>query len=93
MYPSANLCREQETIQRDRAASTSLENVRIVAERAANAWGAEALAAEKREARHERTREVALNLASMTNDGGELPSENPDREFADAGPLTQEGAR
>jgi hypothetical protein len=59
MYPSASLCREQESLQRDRAASASLQNVRIVAERAASAWCIEAVAAEKREARHERTRLIA----------------------------------
>lgn len=85
MYPSANLCRQQETVQRDRAASASLENVRIVAERAASAWGVEALAAEKREARHERTREAALHLTSHEREeDGEDPSENPDRDRADA---------
>ncbi|MET1085457.1 MAG: hypothetical protein ABWY12_20840 [Burkholderiales bacterium] len=62
MYPSASLCREQESLQRDRAASASLQNVRIVAERAASAWCIEAVAAEKREARHERTR---LNAAQQ----------------------------
>lgn len=62
MYPSASLCREQESLQRDRAANASLENVRVVAQRAASAWGTEAAAAEKREARHERTRDVAAAL-------------------------------
>jgi hypothetical protein len=68
MYPSASLCREQESLQRDRAANASLDNVRIVAERAASAWCIEAVAAEKREARHERTREVAAQQAGKPAD-------------------------
>ena len=49
MYPEASLCREQEALQRARAISTPLPNVRAVAERAAAAWGIEAVSAEKRE--------------------------------------------
>lgn len=54
MFPSASLCREQEAIQRQRAATAPLENVRLVAERAAAAWSLEAKAADDREARHKR---------------------------------------
>lgn len=83
MFPSALLCREQEAVQRHRAATSLLNNVRLVAERAAAAWCVEAVAAEKREARHERT------LALRTTNAGQKPlppeqsddwlSENPDR--------------
>ena len=88
MYPSSSLCREQENAQRHRAATTPLENVRVVAERAAIAWGNEAVAAEKREARQQRTRAIAAMIAvqkqmSCEQDGGSL-SENPDRGFADS---------
>jgi hypothetical protein len=53
--PSSILCRAQEAHHRDRAAGTQLANVRMVAERAASAWGVEALIAEKRERRHIQT--------------------------------------
>lgn len=59
MYPSSSLCRAQEAYQRRRAAGTPLENVRVIANKAAAAWREEALGAERREARHERTRAVA----------------------------------
>jgi hypothetical protein len=72
MYPSASLCREQEAIQRDRAAKTSLENVRVVAERAALAWGQEAAAAEKREARHLRTSEMRAALKTDKQAGEDV---------------------
>lgn len=58
MHPSSALCRSQEALQRELANSSALANVRAVAARAAVAWGHEADAAEKREARHERTRAV-----------------------------------
>ena len=59
MYPSSTLCRTQEEFHRARAASTPLDNVRAIAEGAAAAWGHEAAAAEKREARGLRTRAIA----------------------------------
>ena len=59
MYPSATLCRAQEAFHRDRAAGTPLENVRAIASAAALAWGQEAVAAERREARGVRTRAIA----------------------------------
>jgi hypothetical protein len=45
MYPSATLCRAQEMYQRDRAAKAELPHARIIAARAATAWGKEALVA------------------------------------------------
>lgn len=62
MYPSATLCRSQEAYHRDRAETSPLANIRTVAQKAATAWGAEAEAAEDREARRERTRLIADTL-------------------------------
>lgn len=87
MEPSSILCRAQEAYQQDRAASAVLENVRAVAGKAAKAWGLEALAAERREARRERTRiiadMVALQKSRLSQDEDRLFSENPDRGFGD----------
>lgn len=87
MQPTSALCREQESVQRARAADAVLDNVRVIAERAANAWGAEAVAAERREAR---AANVALVAArARAEPAPESPadhrqlSENPDRGFAD----------
>jgi hypothetical protein len=73
MNPSASLCRSQEAFHRDRAAAAQLENVRVVATRAATAWGREALAAERREARHRRTKVIAAILALGKREARELP--------------------
>lgn len=85
MELSSTFCRMQEAVQRDRAANAILENIRAVAEKAAKAWGAVALAAEQREARRERTRIIAdmAGLQSEPAPGEEdrLLSENPDRGF------------
>ncbi|OJY68599.1 MAG: hypothetical protein BGP16_04960 [Sphingobium sp. 66-54] len=83
MELSSTFCRMQETVQRDRAANAILENIRVVAGRAANAWGIEALFAERREARRERTRVIA-DMAALQNEQApseddKLLSENPDR--------------
>jgi hypothetical protein len=86
MQLTSSHCRAQEIIQRDRAKSALLGNVRIVAERAAVAWGREALIAEQREARHLRTRAIG-ELIALRNQGSEgfedrAFSENPDRGIA-----------
>lgn len=88
MYPSSTLCRTQEAFHRDRAAETTLDNVRNIATAAAHAWGQEAAAAEKREARGLRTRAIAelvavqkLEAAAEAERGF---SENPDRGFETA---------
>ena len=85
MELSSTFCRVQETVQRDRAANAILENIRVIAARAANAWGIEALSAERREAQRERTRRIAematLQDMSMLSDEDMLLSENPDRGF------------
>jgi hypothetical protein len=51
MQPTAKFCRTQEAQQRSRAAEAHLDNVRSIATGAANAWGKEAVLAERREAR------------------------------------------
>ena len=51
MEPSSTICRKQEAVHRAKASETSLENVRLVATRAADAWASEAVVAERREAR------------------------------------------
>jgi hypothetical protein len=78
-------CRSQEALQRERARNASLDNVRIVAERAATAWAREAVDAEQREARNVRSLVIAellavKNLRFCENDRSS--SENPDRGFA-----------
>lgn len=86
MELSSTFCRMQETVQRDRAANAILENIRLVAEKAAKAWGAVALAAEQREARRERTRIIAdmtaLQHEPAPSEEDRLLSENPDRGVA-----------
>jgi len=88
MEPSSTLCRIQEAYQQDRAANAVLENVRTVAGKAAKAWGIEALAAEHREARRERTRIIAdmaaLQKQRLPEEEDRLFSENPDRGFRDS---------
>lgn len=83
MELSPAFCRIQENAQRNRAANSALENVRIVADNAAKAWGAAALSAQKREERHERVRVIASNASltvkSAPNEDDMLFSENPDR--------------
>lgn len=81
MYPSVTLCRAQEMYQRDRAAKAELPHARIVAARAATAWGKEALVAEGREERRRRSQAVAdsMSLRSL-REIDRWCSENPDRE-------------
>jgi len=55
MYPTAELCRSQQSYHRERARTSQLENVRSVANKAATAWGVEAEEAERRETRREQT--------------------------------------
>jgi len=82
MQLSSALCRVQAAYHRDRAANAILENVRTVAGKAAAAWGLEALAAEARETRRERTRIIA-DLRGLEKkrviEEGRVFSENPDR--------------
>jgi hypothetical protein len=82
---TSSMCRAQEAVQRDRAANASLENVRIVAERAAIAWAQEAIEAERREDRRARTRAIAQLVAlqkQRSHSDDHQFSENPDRGLA-----------
>jgi hypothetical protein len=82
MMPSSTLCRSQEAFHRSRAASTSLINVRAIAEKAAAAWGAEGVLADLREQRHERTLSIRSALAENEVALDSLFSENADRGLA-----------
>lgn len=81
MELSSALCWAQQAHERERASSASLENVRIIAELAAVAWGQQALAAESRERRRIRTRLNAalLDLRKRQREEEQALSENPDR--------------
>ncbi|TYC81562.1 hypothetical protein [Novosphingobium sp. BW1] len=87
MELTSDQCRAQEAIQWERAKSEPLENVRMVALRAAIAWGHEATAAEQREARKRRTRAIAeiMQVQQQRSDDHDIRSfsENPDRGCAD----------
>lgn len=81
MLPSAQICREQQAIQRLRAANAPLANVRLVAERAVTAWSHELIAAEKRDARQERMAAIraAEEIRKQAPERHECCfSENPD---------------
>lgn len=86
MFPSSTLCRAQETIQRDREANADLANVRILAGKAAIAWGKEAAFAEQREGRKSRVKLVKAGISVRQAHADRLCasslSENPDRGFA-----------
>lgn len=88
MQPSSAFCRAQEAHQRDRAAGSSLANVRAIAEKAATAWSKEAIAADRREQRQDRTSLIAARLLEESPQSREQHdkafSENPDRGFANA---------
>lgn len=86
MRPSSAHCRSQEALQRERARNAQLDNVRIVAERAAKAWALEAVAAELREARKVRSlamAEVRAPADRRSCEDERSASENPDRGFAE----------
>lgn len=85
MALSSALCRAQEREQLDRAAGATLENVRVIAERAAKAWGTEAVHMEKVErkkadlARARLAGEAAAEEADSEDAHVVWLSENPDR--------------
>lgn len=89
MYPSAALCRAQEALQLDRAITAQLPNVRTIARRAAAAWAIEAISADKRERRKEKTRLASASLAgekqAPLRENDLSFSENPDRGLASTG--------
>lgn len=89
MALSAALCRAQEREQLERAAGATLENVRVIAERAAKAWGIEAVHMEKVERKKADLAEARLageTAAAAEADSEEAHSawlsENPDRGHA-----------
>lgn len=85
MRPSSDLCRTQEARQRAIAANATLANVKTIANAAAAAWAKEARQADLREGR--RTLALAAGRAEAAIAALSLelvPSENPDRGFADA---------
>ena len=88
MQPSADLCRIQEAFERRRAANAPLDNVRLIAEKAAAAWHAEALFAAGREQRQAQQRLVLADELDKKRPSPEQLdrafSENPDRGYADA---------
>ncbi|MET0365942.1 MAG: hypothetical protein ABW169_14960 [Sphingobium sp.] len=77
-------CRTQEALQRDRAASAVLENVRLIATQAAVAWGHEAALAQKREDKVDER--ASLPAAGSRSEALEdsFFSENPDRGRTDS---------
>ena len=85
MYPTAELCRSQQSFHRERARSSHLENVRSVANKAAIAWGVEAEEAERREERREQTKLIAGLIAARKQAAAAplYPSQNPDRILTD----------
>lgn len=86
MNLTSDQCRAQEAIQWERAKSDPLENVRIVAKRAAIAWGHEATFLEGREASKRRVRTIAeiekLQRQRTDDEDGKIFSENPDHGLA-----------
>lgn len=86
MQPSSTLCRDREAHHHALARTTTLDNVRLVANAAAAAWAKEGVTAGLREDRKLRTRA----FAEAHTGPGEPPraefrelSENPDRGHAD----------
>jgi len=79
MATTSTFCRAQEALQRERAANTSLENVRMIATTAAIAWGREADLAEQRETK--RSFDKSLPCPGSTSEELEdlFFNENPDR--------------
>lgn len=85
MALSSVLCRAQEREQLARAAGATLENVRVIAERAAKAWASEAVLMEKVERKKAELAQALLagDAAAADADSEEAHvvwlSENPDR--------------
>jgi hypothetical protein len=82
MVNTSAFCLAQEALQRDRAATSNLDNVRKVAELAAAAWAREAVVALRREGKlglEDRLPDAA-SVSEEVED--QLLSENPDRGLA-----------
>lgn len=78
MAQSSAFCRRQEAIERNRASSAILANVRTIATRSAGAWAQEALRAERLEAKAAERLAASRTLEEETR----WFSENPDRGHA-----------
>lgn len=78
MSLSSALCQAQEKIQRERAATTRLPNIRRAAIAAADAWKKLAVDAKKREARRERSRILAAERAAEKQAAMADPDEQPE---------------
>jgi len=83
MTMTAAFCRTQEALQRDRAASVDLENVRAIALRAASAWDQAAVLAQACEAKHRGNGVRSLVVTRPEAGIFDLLGENPDRGRAD----------
>jgi len=91
MHPSFQLCQAQEKIQLERAAGTELQNVRIIATKAAQMWRLEGISAQKRERRQSTTLPERPAVARPKSPRTPSPedrdfSENPDRGLATGNP-------
>lgn len=85
MQHTALFCRTQEAQHRSRAADTCLDNARIIATNAANAWGREAGLAERRESSRARVLATAAPAgATEPSSWDRTFSDNPDRSLAGA---------
>jgi hypothetical protein len=79
MQLSASFCRTQQAIHDARANSPGLDNVRMVAGKAAKAWGNEADLADRREAQRQRARPANPVAHPFDDEDSPMFSENPDR--------------
>lgn len=84
MSPTYEMCRTQEARQQAIADNATLDNTRVIATRAAAAWGKEALAAAKREKRVTDRKAAAEDVPDddLPSTEDRAFSENPDRGFA-----------
>ena len=83
MQLSSDFCRAQQAIHAERADKALLDNVRVVANKAAVAWGVEAQVAEVREARRDRTRTPAdarSREEQFEDEDSPIFSDRPDRD-------------
>jgi hypothetical protein len=76
---NAAFCRTQQALQRDRADTAELENTRIIATRAADAWGREAVLAERLESKRATPVMPLLPATFLEEERDRQFSENPDR--------------
>lgn len=90
MEASSAHCRTQEARQRELAANAILDNVRAIANKAAEAWHREALSADRREARRENARLLAEQramdsaaVAAATDLADEPADDDHDRQWSE----------